>query len=181
MDTLRYFAGYPDHIITMVKRLITEKKLGAYLIERYPTSHTVRTQSTLYDFTLTIKNRYLRTAPPVSKVCYDGTLHLVHQALGIYTSISRVQGTKQKAKHEIRIAAFFKHAPEAMLRMIVVHELAHLREKDHNRAFYQLCRHMEPAYQQLEFDTRLLLTYQETGGSLPDIVPPDSGDPLQST
>jgi predicted metal-dependent hydrolase len=29
--------------------------------------------------------------------------------------------------------------------MIVVHELAHLREREHDRAFYQLCCHMEPA------------------------------------
>ncbi|HAL21836.1 MAG TPA: metal-dependent hydrolase, partial [Stenotrophomonas sp.] len=44
------------------------------------------------------------------------------------------------------------------LRMIVVHELAHLKEADHNKAFYQLCQHMEPDYLQLEFDTRLYLT-----------------------
>jgi hypothetical protein len=50
--------------------------------------------------------------------------------------------------------------------MIVVHELAHLKEKDHNRPFYQLCHHMEPAYRQLEFDTRLLLTHLELGGTL---------------
>lgn len=42
--------------------------------------------------------------------------------------------------------------------MIVVHELAHLKEKEHNKAFYQLCCHMEPHYHQLEFDTRLWLT-----------------------
>ena len=41
--------------------------------------------------------------------------------------------------------------------MIVVHELAHLRELEHNRAFYQLCQHMEPDYAQLEFDLRLYL------------------------
>jgi predicted metal-dependent hydrolase len=36
-----------------------------------------------------------------------------------------------------------------LLRMIVVHELAHLKEKDHDKAFYQLCCHMEPDYHQL--------------------------------
>jgi predicted metal-dependent hydrolase len=45
------------------------------------------------------------------------------------------------------------------LRMIVVHELAHLKEYAHNKAFYQLCTHMEPDYHQLEFDTRLYLTH----------------------
>jgi hypothetical protein len=42
--------------------------------------------------------------------------------------------------------------------MITVHELAHLKEKQHDKAFYQLCCHMEPRYHQLEFDTRLWLT-----------------------
>jgi predicted metal-dependent hydrolase len=45
--------------------------------------------------------------------------------------------------------------------MIVVHELAHLKEKEHNKAFYKLCEYMEPAYHQLEFDARLFLTQLE--------------------
>jgi len=49
--------------------------------------------------------------------------------------------------------------------MIVVHELAHLREKDHDKSFYQLCQHMEPRYHQLEFELRVYLTYLDAGGS----------------
>jgi predicted metal-dependent hydrolase len=45
--------------------------------------------------------------------------------------------------------------------MIAVHELSHLREKEHNKAFYQLCCHMEPDYHQLELDTRLWLHWRE--------------------
>ena len=50
--------------------------------------------------------------------------------------------------------------------MIVAHELAHLREKEHNKAFYQLCEHMVPTYHQLELDLRLYLTHQEFIGPL---------------
>jgi hypothetical protein len=50
--------------------------------------------------------------------------------------------------------------------MIVVHELAHIKEKEHNKAFYKLCMHMEPDYHQLEFDTRLYLTHLELFGEL---------------
>jgi predicted metal-dependent hydrolase len=38
--------------------------------------------------------------------------------------------------------------------MIVAHEIAHLKEPQHNKAFYQLCQHIEPNYHQLEFDLR---------------------------
>jgi len=47
------------------------------------------------------------------------------------------------------------------LKMIVVHELAHLKEREHDKAFYALCAHMEPAYHALEFDLRLWLTALE--------------------
>jgi hypothetical protein len=48
--------------------------------------------------------------------------------------------------------------------MIVVHELAHMKEREHDKAFYQLCMHMEPDYHQHEFDLRLYLTHLDGGG-----------------
>ena len=42
--------------------------------------------------------------------------------------------------------------------MIVVHELAHLKERNHDKAFYKLCLHMQPDYHQVEFDVRVYLT-----------------------
>ena len=73
---------------------------------------------------------------------------------------------KDADKNEIKIAEVFRVGPEAFLRMIVVHELAHFKEKEHDKAFYQLCAHMEPAYHQLEFDLRLYLTQLELFGPL---------------
>ena len=102
-------------------------------------------------------------AGTVNKVLFDNKIHVVRHALGLHTAVSRVQGNRLTAKHEIRIAAMFKQAPDEFLRMIVLHELAHLREKDHGKAFYQLCTHMEPQYHQLEFDTRLWLTQLSLG------------------
>lgn len=80
--------------------------------------------------------------------------------------MSRVQGGKLKAKKEIRIASLFKEAAPQFLKMIVVHELAHLKESDHNKAFYQLCEYMQPGYHQLEFDLRVYLTYRELPASV---------------
>jgi predicted metal-dependent hydrolase len=94
-------------------------------------------------------------------VLYDSKLDVVQRALGLNTAISRVQGGKLKAKKEIRVASLFKDAAPEFLRMILVHELAHLRERDHNKAFYQLCEYMLPGYHQLEFDLRVYLTWRE--------------------
>ena len=62
------------------------------------------------------------------------------------------------------MASLFKEAPAPFLRMIVVHELAHLKERAHDKPFYALCTHMEPDYHQLEFDVRLWLTSLELDG-----------------
>jgi predicted metal-dependent hydrolase len=48
--------------------------------------------------------------------------------------------------------------------MIVVHELAHMRERNHDKAFYQLCTHMESNYHQIEFELRVYLTHLEAAG-----------------
>ncbi len=161
MPELHYLTGYPEPLLAQVRQLIAQQQLGRWLESRYPDAHDINSDKALYGYTQALKNRYLRSSPPLSKVVYDKRLNLVHQALGLHTAIARVQGNRLKAKAEIQIASLFKTAPAPFLRMIVVHELAHLREKEHNKAFYQLCQHMEPDYHQLEFDLRLYLTHQE--------------------
>ena len=157
MNTLPYLQGYPESLLSQVTTLIEQDRLGEVLQKRYPQGHDVNSDKALYQYTQDLKARYLRGAAPINKVMYDSKIHVLKNALGLHTAISRVQGGKLKA--EIRVATVFRDAPEAFLRMIVVHELAHLKEKDHNKAFYQLCCHMEPQYHQLEFDTRLWLTH----------------------
>ena len=164
MSELTYISGYPEHLVAQVRELIAQDRLGAVLAKRYPDRHDIGNDKALWAFTQDLKNRYMRSAPPLNKVMYDNKIHVLKNALGLHTAISRVQGGKLKAKAEIRVATAFREAPEAFLRMIVVHELAHLKEKDHGKAFYQLCCHMEPEYHQLEFDTRLWLTAMALSG-----------------
>lgn len=164
--TLKYLSGYPPEVCAKVESMLSHGQLPTYLRQKYPTAHGIKTDIALYEFTLIIKNQAMRQSGPLSKVIYDDRLDVLHQALGLHTSVSRIQGSKLKAKREIRIGSVFKRAPEAFLRMIVVHELAHLREREHNKSFYQLCRHMEPDYHQLEFDLRLYLTCLDSGDSL---------------
>lgn len=171
-----YLAGYPAALAEQVQRLIEQGLLAGMLLKRYPLAHCVRTDKALYDYVLESKSRYLRNAGSLSKVAFDSKLHVIRHALGTHTSISRVQGAKLKSKCEIRIAAVFKEMPPEFLRMIVVHELAHTKEREHNKAFYQLCRHMEPDYYQLEFDLRAYLTYLDANG-LPLWRAVDAGTP----
>ncbi|MBJ3815360.1 M48 family metallopeptidase [Shimwellia pseudoproteus] len=160
MTTLTYLQGYPAALLSQVEALIAQGNLGAVLEKRYSGGHDIASDKALWQYTQDLKNRFLRSAPPVNKVVWDNKINIIQQALGLHTAISRVQGGKLKAKAEIRVSTLFRQAPEPFLRMIVVHELAHLKEKDHNKAFYQLCCHMEPDYHQLEFDTRLWLTHR---------------------
>ncbi|WP_312934248.1 M48 family metallopeptidase [Pseudomonas sp.] len=164
MTVLRYLQAYPQHLQDQIRQLIASDRLGAYLQQRYTEQHAVQSDKALYAYAQDIKQQYLRTAPPLDKVLFDNRLDLTHRALGLNTAVSRVQGGNLKAKKEIRIASLFKTAAPQFLRMIVVHELAHLKERDHSKAFYQLCEHMEPSYHQLEFDLRVYLTYRELPG-----------------
>jgi predicted metal-dependent hydrolase len=163
-----YISGYSQAIKNQVEHLLESKKLGDYLRNKYPECHQFGSEKKLYQFSIGLKNRYLKKSPPVSKVTYDDKIDTIDKALGIHHQIARVQGSKLKSKREIKIAALFKQTPETFLTMIVVHELAHLKEKQHNRAFYNLCCHMQPNYHQAELDLRLYLTHLQEVGALYD-------------
>ena len=162
-EALKYLAGYPEHVQARVREFLDQGRLGQILADKYSQAHTVRSDGQLRDYVQALKDRHLRKSVPLGKVIYDSKLQVMKHALGTHTAISRVQGDKLKASREIRIATVFRDAPAEFLRMIVVHELAHLRESEHNKSFYQLCTHMEPGYHQLEFDLRLYLTHRDIG------------------
>ena len=161
MTTLKYIAHYPEHIQEQARLLISSGRLGDYLEKKYPERHQIQSDKALYQYVNELKNQYMRKSGPLSQVSYNSKLKVLKHALGMHTFQSRVQGSKLKSHNSITVASLFKEAPPAFLSMIVVHELAHFKEKDHNKAFYQLCCHMEPDYHQLEFDTRLWLHWRE--------------------
>ena len=174
MEPLKYLGGYPPDVQARVRELIAQDRLGALLAAKYRDAHTVRNDGQLYAYVQALKDRHMRKAAPLGKVIYDGKLQVLKHALGTHTTISRVQGGRLKASREIRIATVFRDAPADFLKMIVVHELAHMKEADHNKAFYQLCTHMAPDYHQLEFDLRLYLTQLETARRTPSTPQADS-------
>src|SRR5476649_371445 len=120
---LKYLSAYSEQTLTQVRQLIAQDKLGEVLLKRYPNAHDVRNDKALYQYVQDLKNEFLRNAEPINKVAFDSKIHVINHALGLHTSISRVQGGKLKAKHEIRVATMFKEVPIEFLRMIAVHEL----------------------------------------------------------
>ena len=162
---MKYLAGYPAGLQEQVSQLIAQDKLAALLNQRYPGgTHDIQSDRALYDYVSGLKNDFMRKAEPLAKVMFDNKLHVIRNALGTHTTVSRVQGGKLKAKREIRVASLFKEVPLDLLRMIVVHELAHMKERDHDKSFYALCTYMEPDYHRFEFDLRLYLTHLDLGG-----------------
>jgi predicted metal-dependent hydrolase len=158
---MKYLHGYPEALQAQAQHLLQQGKLGELLDKKYPGRHNIRTDKALYDYVLELKNQAMRAAPAIHKVAFDSRLQVLHRALGLHRASSRVQGDKLRAHSEIRIASLFKETPLEFLKMIVAHELAHLKEMQHNKAFYQLCLHMEPNYHQYELDLRLYLTQRD--------------------
>ncbi|MCP5024450.1 MAG: M48 family metallopeptidase [bacterium] len=161
MSSLPYLNGYPEELRNTALSLLVSGELEKRLLARYPDQHQIRSNRELNVYVQELKSQHMRKAPPLSNVAYDNRLHVVHNALGIHTTRSRVQGDKLRKRREMRIAALFKDAPPEFLRMIVVHELAHMKHADHDRDFNKLCTYMEPDYSQLELDLRLYLTVQD--------------------
>lgn len=166
MSHLKFLQGYSEQTLQQVQQLIADNRVAEVLLKRYPQIHAVRTDTALYQYAQNLKSDYMGKTQPLSRVTYDSKIKVIQHALGQHHYISRVQGAKLKTVNEIKIASVFRTAPEAFLKMIVVHELAHFKEKEHNKAFYQLCRYMEPNYHQYEFDLRLYLTQLELFGDI---------------
>ncbi|BAE75126.1 hypothetical protein SGGMMB4_04311 [Sodalis glossinidius str. 'morsitans'] len=161
MSDLPYLTGYPADLVDRVRHLMAQGRIGPWLESRYPDRHAIQTDKALYQYVSELKQRYLKNTSALAKVYFDNRQNPIKGTLGTNTFVSRPQGGKLKSKNEIRIAALFRAAPEAFLKMIVIHELAHLKEKEHNKSFYQLCCHMDPLYHQWEFDMRVWLTWRE--------------------
>lgn len=162
---MKQIQHYPQHLQDTIQSLVDNGKLGDMIKKKYPNAHSIKSDKALYSYVMDLKNQYFKKFQ-ISKVQFDGKINVINNALGMHTFISRVQGNKLKAKNEIRVATIFKNVPEKFLEMIVVHELAHLKEKEHNKAFYDLCTYMMDDYHQVEFDLRVYLVHLDRFGKL---------------
>lgn len=162
---MKYLEHYPQELKDKVKLLIDNKTLGEYITNKYETSHNINNDKLLYEYTMNYKNKYFKKFN-LKKVIFDGQIRNINEALGLHVYKTSIQGNKLKTQNQIKIANTFKNVPEEFLQMIIVHELCHLKERNHDKAFYSLCKYILPSYAQYEFDFRLYLTHLETFGKL---------------
>lgn len=123
MPNLKYLAGYADDTLDQVRAAIAEQRLRDILLKKYPHTHAFRTDNALYHYAMQLKTQYMSKTQPLNKVSYDSKIKVIQHALGQHHYINRVQGNKIKTSNEIKIASVFRTAPEAFLKMILVHEL----------------------------------------------------------
>ena len=107
---LRYIQGYPTHLVEQVEGMIQSGKFSTWFDKRYPDRHEIKSEQALYQYAMDIKQRYMRKTPPIKKVIYDGKIHLINNALGLHTFVSKNHGGKLRSVNEIRIANVFKDA-----------------------------------------------------------------------
>lgn len=93
---LPYLQAYPGTVQDQVRSLMGQggAALATLLQRKYPHAHSVRTDKALYQYTTALKTRYLRNADAVNKVVFDSKIHVVRHALGLHTTVSRVQGNR---------------------------------------------------------------------------------------
>jgi len=107
--SINYLAGYPPTRVSQIRQLIAQDQLAERLLLKYPLAHETRTDRALYDYVLATKDQYLRNTGGLSRVAFDSKLHVMRNALGLHTRISRVQGSKLKTRREILIGAAHAH------------------------------------------------------------------------
>jgi len=109
---LTYLASYPVNIKEKIQTMLENNSLKAFLLKKYPTPHNIYNDKALRAYVMGIKNQYLKKSNPLSQVKYDDKIHVINNALGLHTYVSRVQGSKLKSKNELRIGSVFKTAPD---------------------------------------------------------------------
>ena len=121
----RYFNGYPSTIVEQALQLISSNRLQRYLLKKYPEAHDITTDKLLYQYATELKKRYLKNAPPFGRAAFKKQGDMITNALGTHTY--RMQGKTRK--HDLAINNDLLYAPEALLKALVVHELAHFLKK----------------------------------------------------
>ncbi len=59
-SSLKYIAGYPQNLIEQVSSLIESGRFVTWFDKRYPERHQIQSEKALFDYTMDIKQRYMK-------------------------------------------------------------------------------------------------------------------------
>lgn len=102
---LKYISAYPQNIQDQVQNMLDDGQFANFLLKKYPKPHSVANDKDLREYAMDIKNQYMKKSSPLSKVIYDGKIHVINNALGLHSYVPRVQGNKVKMKNELRVSS----------------------------------------------------------------------------
>lgn len=154
---LSFLETCSEKLQNKIRNIIDKGELDAYIKDLYPEIHNISTDKALFAYAQEIRKKYMRKAPPAHKVVFDDGDDNVYNGLGDNINELILTDNGHKIKNVIRISSLFKSAPLELFHMVLVHELAHLKERDHSKNFFRLCQHMDDDYEQHEFDLHLFL------------------------
>ncbi len=154
---LSFLETYSEKVQNKIRTIIEDGELEAYLKDLYPENHNIITDKALFAYAQEIRKKFMKKARPAHKVVFDEGDDTVYNALGDNINALILADNGHKIKNVILIASLYKSAPAELFHMVVVHELAHLKEREHSKNFYRLCQHMDDDYSQHEFDLKLFL------------------------
>ena len=83
-DPLRYIGSYAPELKAQVQAMIDDQSLGKYLEKKYAESHNITNDKSLRNYVMDLKNQYMRKSAPLSKIAFDGKIHVVNNALGLH-------------------------------------------------------------------------------------------------
>lgn len=111
--SLKYLSAYAAPLQQQIQTMLDEDRLREFLLSKYPHTHQVSNNRALYDFVMQLKNRFIKKSESLSKVEFDPKIHVIKNALGTHSYVSRVQGSKLKSKNELRVSTLFKEIGRA--------------------------------------------------------------------
>jgi hypothetical protein len=114
MESLKYLAGYPPHVLDRVRALLAEHRLGTMLADKYGDPHRVRNDGQLYEYVQALKERHMRKAPRWSKVLYDSSCSVKRRGHphGDLTRTGRQAQGQPRDPHRHRVPRCARRVPE---------------------------------------------------------------------
>ena len=62
-QSLKYITGYPANLIEQVSGLVESNRFITWFEQRYPDTHQIKSEKALFDYTMQIKQRFMKKRP----------------------------------------------------------------------------------------------------------------------